>query len=133
MKFPLSAAAAQVEDFEALNEGIWITEAALQNIEGQLSANQATVTDRDAAVATLSTELGTANASVANLNETITARDARIAELEARVTELEATTVEFEATSRQTDDLGTGKVSYAISDENPINKIADSVMPVRNK
>jgi hypothetical protein len=87
--------------------------------------------ERDAAV----TARTTAENNLATANTTIATRDARITELEARVAELEDE-APISNTSRAEDKGGKGaKVAFHLSDENPMNKLADSLIgkPVAKK
>lgn len=69
----------------------------------------------------------TAEASLTTANETISANNTRIQQLEARVTELESEG-NITNTSRGADTGGKVKVKFHESAENPMNKIADSLL-----
>ncbi|MGN7786813.1 hypothetical protein ACTJIJ_19930 [Niabella sp. 22666] len=66
MKYPkLSAAAKATQEFEAVNEGTWLTDAQLQNTEAALAAGE--------------TALNEAQTNLAAANDTITAHATTIA------------------------------------------------------
>jgi hypothetical protein len=129
-------------DSGAINEGVYLTVGHVNAIETALANNAGvaqaateqinTMTaERDAAV----TARTTAENNLATANTTIATRDKRITELEARVAELEDE-APISNTSRAEDKGGKGaKVAFHLSDENPMNKLADSLIgkPVTKK
>lgn len=130
-QYPLTAAAAQVENFETLNEGMWVTPQAIQNIEATLESNAALIATTNETAQALSDLAGTNNANVIALdaaNSTIAERDETITALEARIAELEADGTGFQSTSREADSTGgQEKVPFHLSNENPFNALADSL------
>lgn len=86
--YPLAAAAAKVENFEAVNEGIWVTPEALQNIETSLTENASTITAAGENVERLTAENTQLTANLATANQTITDRDATIATLNEKIVSL---------------------------------------------
>lgn len=82
MKYPkVSGAANAAEEFEVLNEGTWLTEEHLQNLEAVLAENElATQQGREL--------LTNAEAELASANGIIAEREATIASLQAEIAEL---------------------------------------------
>lgn len=129
MTFPLTQAAAQeTAPFESLNEGIWLPEAALQNIETAFANSEETFATLTNACDTTALQVQVIQNDLATANDTIAERDATIAQLQ---TELAAAKVapagEFENTSRDRDDAGAVKEPFHLSDQDPANQIADSL------
>jgi chromosome segregation ATPase len=134
MSFPLTAAAAQVENFESLNEGIWVTPEALQNIENKLAAHAQASAEFGGQLAASVENSTNLEATLATANETIAANNTRIQELEAQVAELQNSATGFQSTSRDKDETGgAAEVPYHASAENPFNQLADSLMPNTKK
>lgn len=128
MNLPLTTAAAQTESFEALNEGIWVTEAALTNIETALAARDERVAELEATLSVANESIAAHDTAVETLNQTITANEARIAELEAENAGLRrAPAASFQNTSKAEDEKPKAP-AFHLSDENPMNKLADSLM-----
>lgn len=151
----LSALVPQGEHFDAsaVNEGVWLSQGHLQNVENVLSANasalqaakdegaqqlaaavqqnETAVNDANAKVTAAETAQAAAEASLATANDTIAARDTRITQLETELAEArKGPATEFETTTREKDELGGGgKVPFHASEENPMNKLADRLIP----
>lgn len=76
-------------DASAINEGIYLTEGHLANIETALLNNAGAVSAIQQQLDEATSQRDTAQQSVAGLNESISTKDARIQELEAQVVELQ--------------------------------------------
>lgn len=132
MKYPLTTAAAAVESFEAVNEGIWVTEEALQNIETAFSGHAAAVdglnnqlAEQTSAAQAAAEELAAANATIGERDQAIAARDQQITTLQQRVTQLEGEAPPMGQTRSDKDETGAG--SKIDTNELAQNKIADSL------
>lgn len=91
MKYPkILALVPAGESFapEALNEGIWLTEAHMNSIESSLETNAATLASVQGQLSAQALQAQQATAALATANQTITAREARIQQLEAENAEL---------------------------------------------
>jgi septal ring factor EnvC (AmiA/AmiB activator) len=128
-KYPLVSAAAMVEAFEALNEGIWITEEALNNIEASISEHADASAALNSNVAQLETTVEGLNATIAANEAVVSARDARIAELEGEVAKLKAgPAADLTGTSKEKDDVG----PEGIIGSDPVNAEAARLRAMRN-
>jgi uncharacterized protein (DUF3084 family) len=128
LKYPFATAAAKVETFEALNEGLWITAEALQNMENNLAAHAAQVDALNATIAENSAAIEAANATIASNNETIIANNARIAELESEVAKLKAgPAATLTTTTSDKDDVGANSVIGS----DPINAEAERLRAIK--
>lgn len=106
-KFIKTAAAAKVENFEALNEGIWLEEAALENIEAVLTTNEEAAANHATEMQAVKENLTTAEASLATANETIAEHEATIASLNAQIEELkQGPAGSFSNTTKGADEIG---------------------------
>jgi len=135
MKYPHTLAASKSPEITALVDGMsvvgngyFFTEEMLNNIEAALAGNP----DQAARILQLEQQLQQAEAgrtmavnSLAAANNTIIERDAEITRLNE---ELNGAGGEFENTKRDKDAQGKEEVGYHLSDENPANQIADSLL-----
>lgn len=127
-KYPYAAAAAQVETFEALNEGMWITEQALNNIEASIAAHEANVATLNSTIAASNAQIEGLNATVVANNETITANNSRIAELEAEVAQLKAgPAASLTSTTSEKDAIG----AEGIMGSDPVNAEAARLRSIK--
>jgi hypothetical protein len=115
-----------------VNEGIYLTEGHLQNIEDALTASESVndmVTERDGQITTLQGE-------IADLESAAATKDARIAELEQEVATLgkepsgTGSTARAPAADPSPED--TKKPSF-LSDDTPINKWIDKELKHRER
>lgn len=101
---------AEAFDSTAVNEGVWLTEAHLGNIETSLA-------NADTVAATLQTQLDAekqavtdAQAAVTTAQETITAKDAEIETLKGEVATLKARpAADFKESGKEKDEHGGGE------------------------
>jgi transcriptional accessory protein Tex/SPT6 len=111
-------------------DGFVVSEDGLTRIAEALVAGEeaaAQVTNQTLLVQQANEARESAEGALATANETIAANATRIEQLEARVSELE-NEGGITATSRQEDATGKKKVKFHESAENPMNKIADSLL-----
>lgn len=115
-----------------VNEGIYLTEGHLQNIEDALTASESVndmVTDRDGQITRLQGEIN-------DLEDASATKDARIAELEQEVATLgkEPSGTGSSAGAPAADDSpeATKKPSY-LADETPINQWVDKELKYRER
>jgi hypothetical protein len=88
----IAAAVPQGEHFDAtaINEGVWLSQAHLMNVENILAANAATIAANESAAQDQQATI-TANAdAIAAANQTIADRDASITTLQTEVANLKA-------------------------------------------
>jgi uncharacterized protein (DUF3084 family) len=130
-QYPLTAAAAQIENFEALNEGIWITPQALQNIESALAASNTLAVQLATAEANLTANIESGSAALEARNQTIADRDVQITALNARIAELEGESATLTQTTADQDNTGAGEVPYHESSANPFNQFIDNIPGIK--
>lgn len=126
------------EGIAAEASGYILSENALTSLVEAAMNNEGAATK----VTALTEQLETANAakttaeeSLKTANESISAKDEEIVKLKADLEAAESRADEMEEATRETDASGKGKVPFHLSDDNPMNKIADSVFgkPVTKK
>lgn len=118
-------------DSTAVNEGVWVTEAHLQNVENSLAENATAIADHTAALENLNGQLTAANTatetaegSLVTANDTIVAKDAEIQRLNARIAELENGTPDPAQTKKDADETG----STHVKKESPMDAFADKLL-----
>lgn len=125
------AAVPQGESFDptAVNEGVWVSQAHLNNIETVMAngaaANATLKTQFDSAVLRAEqaeTNVDTSAATIEALNATIAEKDAEIATLKA------AAAATVQKTTKENDDLGDGKATV----ESEITKEAQKLRAIRD-
>lgn len=98
-------------DASAVNEGVWLSVAHLDNVEAALAGNASYVAESQATIAALTAtgaELVTSNSAAA---QTIAERDATIAAQAAEIATLKAAPAgNMQQTSKEKDDLGNDQV-----------------------
>lgn len=132
--FKKTLTAAKAELFEVVEGGFLLSEENLRNIEENITENemavrqaQATVAAADTARDNAITAQQTAEQNLATANETIDANDQEISRLNARIAQLEKGTEEPKQTKAEADKTGNGNAAYHLSNEDPANKLADSL------
>ena len=102
----IAALVPQGEEFkpEAVNEGVWLTEAHLTGIEGALAGNAAAATKAANELSAANTAKTTAEASLATANNSIAENKTTIANLEAEILRLKGSAAAtFQATTTTED------------------------------
>lgn len=98
-------------DSSAINEGVYLTEGHVANIEVELKNNAAAIAQHDATVTDLNGKLNTANQQLETSNQQLTAKDTEITALKNEVAELKKKpAADFTQTSKEKDDHGGGEV-----------------------
>ncbi len=139
MTFPKTLAATKAPEITALIDGMSVVGNGFFFTEEMLSNNEAALDAAAAApdqVAQLTQQLADANAAkktaeeaLATATAQITAKDAEIAQLKTDLAAAEEVAAPFTEATRTADSNGqNGKQPYHLSDKNPANIIADSVM-----
>lgn len=91
-KFPRALAASKAESFDALNEGIWLTEDQLGNIESSLEESETNLTTANQTIDGLKTQLQDAQQKLTASEKQLGDANTKIAALEALPTLPAATT-----------------------------------------
>lgn len=129
-KYPLSAAAAKVENFEAMNEGIWVTAEALDNIEASIAEHQRNLQQAAHAVETGVSAIEGLNTTVAERDATIAAQTEQIAALQSELAALKAGPAgNLSGTTTTQDELG----ADGVIGSDPVNAEAARLRAMRNK
>lgn len=118
-------------DASAINEGVYLTEGHLVNIESALAANAGAVSAIQQQLDEATSQRDTAQQSVNGLTESISQKDARIQELEAKVVDLEKKPAgEFSEKGKDKEDHGggNGDEKYLTS----YDKEAEQLRAIRN-
>jgi DNA-binding ferritin-like protein len=140
MKYPKIVEASKATQIDALIDGLpvvgngyFFTEEMMDNVEASLAANTASA-ER---IAELQDQLTAANTARVTAEENLTAATATITAKEEVITglnkQLNDAAAEFTNTIKDNDDQGGAVENYATSDKNPINQLADSVLPKKRK
>jgi len=130
-KFPKTSAAAKAqEEFDVLNEGIWVTEEHLNNVESALTSQETTITSLTADNASQLATIGERDTLIAEHVSTIASRDATITTLQAQVATLSRKDSKaFSAPgSEKDDDLNTQELNAATDPTSSINQYADRML-----
>lgn len=121
-------------DSTAVNEGVWVTERHLQNVENRLLDNVTEIAASQEQINGLTEKLEDqalqaqqAVSELATANETIATKDTEIARLNARITALENETPDPAQTKKDVDETGSNKKVEV----NPLDAIADNMMGIR--
>lgn len=111
-------AAAKVAEFgEVVNEGTWLTQEQLNNIEAVLGENETTV-------ANLTSQLNTANESLTTANNTVTEHAATIQSQQETIQKLKDTGAgAMQQATREKDDVGAVKVKAHENPNTGLNKL----------
>jgi len=97
-------------DATAVNEGVWVSTAHLANVENTLVANATSIADLNSQVIKTNDERDEANTSLQTAQQTITDRDATIALLKTEIADLKIKpAADPKQTNKESDKLDSGK------------------------
>ena len=120
-------------DSSAVNDGVWLSQTHLANIDKVLGENATAVANLNSGLTETETKLNAAvdahkvtEESLSAANQTIADKDQEIAKLQDKVTALENKTEDPKQTSTDADKTGNSAKTW----DNPMNRLADSLLGV---